>query len=56
MFLRSAIAAAGLLAAVTAHAATDMPFALDWKFEGPSAPFFMAIAFLTRTPALLSLQ
>ena len=43
MFLRSAIAAAGLLAAVTAHAATDMPFALDWKFEGPSAPFFMAI-------------
>jgi len=26
-----------------ALAATDIPFALDWKFEGPSAPFFLAI-------------
>ncbi len=26
-----------------AAAATDMPFALDWKFEGPSAPYFAAI-------------
>jgi len=26
-----------------AVAATDVPFALDWKFEGPSAPFFLAI-------------
>ncbi|MBU2960719.1 ABC transporter substrate-binding protein [Citreicella sp. C3M06] len=24
-------------------AETDMPFALDWKFEGPSAPYFLAI-------------
>ena len=23
--------------------ATAMPFALDWKFEGPSAPYFAAI-------------
>lgn len=22
---------------------TDMPFALDWKFEGPSAPYFHAL-------------
>ncbi|XAY81180.1 ABC transporter substrate-binding protein [Sagittula stellata E-37] len=26
-----------------AAAETDMPFALDWKFEGPSAPYFVAI-------------
>ncbi len=23
--------------------ATDVPFALDWKFEGPAAPYFAAI-------------
>src|SRR5262249_60984914 len=40
----------GLLAAATAvvvaspvGAQTDMKFALDWKFEGPSAPYFVAI-------------
>src|SRR5437667_11956903 len=40
----------GLLAAaavaVTASpvgAQTDVKFALDWKFEGPSAPYFVAI-------------
>jgi NitT/TauT family transport system substrate-binding protein len=27
----------------SAAAETDMPFALDWKFEGPSAPYFTAI-------------
>ena len=27
----------------TALAETDVPFALDWKFEGPSAPYFAAI-------------
>ena len=27
----------------TAHANTTVPFALDWKFEGPSAGFFAAI-------------
>ncbi|MEM7377869.1 MAG: hypothetical protein AAF460_10225, partial [Pseudomonadota bacterium] len=24
-------------------AETEMPFALDWKFEGPSAPYFHAL-------------
>lgn len=32
-----------MLAATCASAQTDIPFALDWKFEGPSAPFFLAI-------------
>ena len=27
----------------TAHAQTAVKFALDWKFEGPSAPYFVAI-------------
>ena len=26
-----------------AHAQTAIKFALDWKFEGPSAPYFVAI-------------
>ena len=45
MFIRSfaAAAAAALLASVTAHAETAMPFALDWKFEGPAAPYFVAV-------------
>ncbi len=43
MFHR-ALAAAGLvLAASAASAQTEVPFALDWKFEGPSAPYFAAI-------------
>src|ERR1700751_3755571 len=41
----------GMLAAATAlmfaaselKADTDVKFALDWKFEGPSAPYFVAI-------------
>ncbi len=38
------ICAAALLACSTvASAATDVSFALDWKFEGPSAAFFAAI-------------
>jgi len=38
------IAAAMLTAAVTQGAAqTEVPFALDWKFEGPAAPYFVAI-------------
>ncbi|MCC5976191.1 MAG: ABC transporter substrate-binding protein [Rubellimicrobium sp.] len=28
---------------LAAHAQTSMPFALDWTFEGPSAPYFVAI-------------
>jgi len=30
-------------AAGTAGAQTPMPFALDWKFEGPAAPYFVAV-------------
>jgi len=29
--------------ATTALAETDLPFALDWKFEGPAAPYFHAL-------------
>src|SRR5437762_5994499 len=36
-------AAAVGLAATGASAQTDLKFALDWKFEGPSAPYFVAI-------------
>ncbi len=43
MLLRTLAAAGCLLTSFSAQAATDMPFALDWKFEGPSAPFFAAI-------------
>ncbi len=32
-----------LLFSVTSYADTKVPFTLDWKFEGPSAPFFNAI-------------
>ena len=42
-FHKSLIAAAALLIATPAVAQTDMPFALDWKFEGPSAPYFHAL-------------
>ena len=42
MFLRTLLAVV-LLGTTAAHADTDMPFALDWKFEGPAAPFFAAI-------------
>jgi NitT/TauT family transport system substrate-binding protein len=27
----------------SASAQTDVKFALDWKFEGPAAPYFVAI-------------
>ncbi|MFZ9132923.1 MAG: ABC transporter substrate-binding protein, partial [Gemmobacter sp.] len=44
MFTRFiATAAAALAFAAPAIAETKMPFALDWKFEGPSAPYFVAI-------------
>nr|WP_194098218.1 ABC transporter substrate-binding protein [Marivivens aquimaris] len=29
--------------AAPAFAETNIPFALDWKFEGPSAPYFLAV-------------
>ncbi|WP_208454444.1 ABC transporter substrate-binding protein [Jannaschia marina] len=35
--------AAAMLLAVPAWAETEVPFALDWKFEGPSAAYFAAI-------------
>ncbi|MDT8854327.1 ABC transporter substrate-binding protein [Paracoccaceae bacterium Fryx2] len=35
--------AAALLIGSAAEAQTAMPFALDWKFEGPAAPYFVAI-------------
>ena len=43
--IRATFAAAALAALAGAAAAqtTEIPFALDWKFEGPAAPFFLAI-------------
>lgn len=38
-----ALAAAVLIGATPALAETKIPFALDWKFEGPSAPYFVAV-------------
>jgi NitT/TauT family transport system substrate-binding protein len=44
MKLRSMLVAACALAGVSsAGAQTAIKFALDWKFEGPSAPFFVAL-------------
>jgi NitT/TauT family transport system substrate-binding protein len=34
---------AGALATSAALAQTATPFALDWKFEGPAAPYFVAV-------------
>ena len=39
--LTTAVLAAGT--AVSAAADMNIKFALDWKFEGPSAPYFVAI-------------
>ena len=33
----------GVLASASSFADTKIQFALDWKFEGPSAPYFLAI-------------
>ncbi len=43
MMLYRALISFALLGATAVHADTDMPFALDWKFEGPAAPYFAAI-------------
>ncbi|MEP0235897.1 ABC transporter substrate-binding protein [Roseibium sp.] len=37
------MAAAIAMSATSALAATDIKFTLDWKFEGPAAPFFIAL-------------
>ncbi len=37
------LTAAVVVGATTASAQTEMPFALDWKFEGPAAPYTHAI-------------
>ncbi len=44
-FISAAFAASVAIAGTSgvALAETDVPFALDWKFEGPSAPYFHAI-------------
>ena len=38
-----AMGLATVFAATASHADTKVQFALDWKFEGPSAPYFLAI-------------
>jgi NitT/TauT family transport system substrate-binding protein len=43
MFGALAGAAATLMLLPAAASATDIKFTLDWKFEAPSAPFFIAI-------------
>jgi NitT/TauT family transport system substrate-binding protein len=41
--LFATFAGAALMVSGAARAETDLKFALDWKFEGPSAPYFVAI-------------
>ena len=44
MIRKTAMTLAALsFASAAAFAETDVPFALDWKFEGPSAPYFHAL-------------
>jgi NitT/TauT family transport system substrate-binding protein len=43
MFHRLSGLAAAMMLAAPAAAQTEMPFALDWRFEGPSAAYFAAI-------------
>ena len=43
MFNRAIVAAAGVALATAASAETPLSFALDWRFEGPAAPYFLAI-------------
>ncbi len=57
-YISSAFAASmaviGATGAVSAE--TDMPFALDWKFEGPAAPYFLAVDSGLFTEAGLSVE
>ncbi|MGI1662943.1 ABC transporter substrate-binding protein [Palleronia sp. KMU-117] len=41
--LAAGLAAGAAIAGSAASAQTPLPFALDWKFEGPAAPYFVAI-------------
>jgi NitT/TauT family transport system substrate-binding protein len=43
MFVRPLATLAAIALAAPVLAQTEMPFALDWKFEGPAAPYFLAI-------------
>jgi NitT/TauT family transport system substrate-binding protein len=43
MFDKTILAAAAAIFTTPVFAETDLPFALDWKFEGPSAPYFHAL-------------
>lgn len=43
IFDKVALALAVTVSTSPAFAQTEMPFALDWKFEGPSAPYFLAL-------------
>ncbi len=43
MFGRIILALASATFCLAATASTKLPFALDWKFEGPAAPYFLAI-------------
>ena len=43
MIRKTLLALAASTFASIAAADTDVPFALDWKFEGPSAPYFHAL-------------
>jgi NitT/TauT family transport system substrate-binding protein len=40
---RACALATGVLLATTAVAQTPVKFALDWRFEGPAAPYFVAL-------------
>ena len=44
MFLRAAMMAAGVIVGLSgADAQTKVKFTLDWKFEGPATPYFVAL-------------
>ncbi len=43
MFKNLVLIIISFVLSITSYADTKIPFTLDWKFEGPSAPFFNAI-------------
>lgn len=43
LFGKTLLATVAALLTSPAFAQTEMPFALDWKFEGPAAPYFQAL-------------